>query len=305
MVLDGGLTLFNFIITEVCNWNCGYCLFPQIKQNAKHTTKEIIDKHIHYINHIIELIKPDTITVQGGEVGLVPPDILEYFFYTLQSKIIVSTNGEFLKKGFHKNPIIKKKLKSIMLHVADNIDDYSVDINYVSDIQIICGIVDINKNPKKVKKFIQANPNIMFEYIDFENSIFKLAPQTKNLYFELYTAIQKLDNVSYEAKMRILKKHQLNKDKDILVNQNICMKLHPCVYVDLVNERIPLCMRNFLDVHERLTYYKLIRAISHVDPFHSENNVCSNCFRMCQDDGIDMGQILKKSKLKGVLNNGS
>lgn len=299
MVLDGGLTLFNFIITEVCNWNCDYCAFPQIQLTANHTTKEIIDKHIDYINEIIDKINPDVISVQGGEIGLIPEDILEYFFARLNRKIDVSTNGEFLKRGFHKNPIIKSKVRIIMLHVVDKIDNYKVDINYDSEIPVVCGIVDINKNPEKVKQFIQANSQIYFEYIDYEHSISEESSHIDSCYLELFYAIRDLKNVSKSAIHRILKKHELNKDKVIKLNQNVCMRLHPYIYVDLVNERIPLCIRNFSDVYQDLTYDTLIKIITNIGFFNYKDNHCNCCFRMCQDDGIDIKQILKKSKLKG------
>ncbi len=281
--------MINFVITEICNWKCRYCVFPN-KKSTKHTTKEIIKKHIDYVNIIVDKLNFTT-SVQGGEVGLVPIDILEYFFSSISKKTDVSTNGEFLKRNLHNNPIIKPKINNIILHVADDLTG-KVD-NYNSD--SVCGIVDINKNPKSIREFINNNNHIYFEYIDYDNDI--TGPVGKFSYEELYKSIKDLDNVSDWAKERLLNRF----NKNLKECQNLCMSMHPVFFVDLVNETIPLCMRNYMKVYKSLTKYNLIKTIKEINTFDYVGNVCRSCIRICQDEGVGLPQIKNKLLYRSII----
>lgn len=276
--------MINFVITEVCNWECEYCLFPKIK-NKKHTSIEKIEKHYRYINEIIKKLD-FPVSVQGGEIGLVPVNILECFFSKINKPIDVSTNGEFLKRNIHNNPIIKSKINKILLHVTNNIQE-KININF--DIEnSICGIVDISNNPIEIKKFIEKNKHIYFEYIDYDNGIYdEIKPHS---HFDLYEAIKNLNNVSNWAKERLTTRF----DKNLKECQNQCMRLHPCIFVDLVNEKIPLCIRNYNTVYKELNKENLIETIKGINSFDYTNNTCKSCIRICKDEGIGLPQIKNK-----------
>lgn len=276
-----------------------------MQNKAIHTTKKIIDKHINYVNEIIEKINPEIITVQGGEIGHVPEYILEYFFERLNRPIDISTNGTFLKREFHKNKFIRPYINRIMLHITDVIGCDELEINYDitdPDIEISIGIVDISKDPKKIKEFLEVNKKIYFDYIDYETAIdggdLKVFPS----YNDLYESIKDLSNVSEFAKQRILNRYK--RGKDLSTNQQMCMSLHPCVFIDLVRETIPLCIRNYTTVTMPLNKENLISVIGDVGVFDYNNNVCKNCFRICQDDGVGISQIKNKSRYKEKLSDG-
>lgn len=280
-------------------------MFPKLQKLAKHTSKKIIDKHIEYINEILDKINPDIVTIEGGEVGHIPEYILEYFFERVNRKIEVSTNGQFLRREYHKNEFIRPKIKKIMLHIADKIDNNKIELDYDiidDDILIECGIVDINKDPKRIREFIISNDHIDFKYIDYDSDIlgdgFGLDEVS---YLDLYDAIKDLENVSSIAKERIIKKHKLNERRNIKTNQDMCQKLHPCVFIDLVNETIPLCIRNYLTVYTPLNYENLCASITETGIFDYSNSHCSNCFRICQDEGINISQIRNRSLYKKRL----
>lgn len=279
-------------------------MFPKLQKLAKHTSKDIIDKHIDYINEILDKIDPDIITIEGGEVGHIPEYILEYFFERINRKIEVSTNGQFLRREFHKNQFIRPKIKKIMLHVVDKIDSNKIELDYDiedNEIPIECGIVDINKDPKAIELFLEANQHIVFDYIDYEHGIDTLPIDISASYGILYDAIKDAPNVSNQAKQRVMRRYKRNAAKDIKMNQDMCKKLHPCIFIDLVNETIPLCIRNYLTVYNELTYENLKSAITDLGVFDYTNARCDSCYRICQDGGVGIEQVRKRTEYKKRL----
>lgn len=298
--------MWNFILTEVCNWNCEYCVFPN-KKEVHHATKLSIETHIDYIKRIMDITDPglQNLMIQGGEVGLVPKDVLIYLFERIQCKIDISTNGEFLRREYHNHPSMRPWIERIMLHIGDPIDEYKLDLDYSledDDIFIDTGIVDVDMNPIKVQKFIQVNPQIRFDFVDYETPIFDGPCRVNSsVYKDLYDAIKNLDNVTKFAKDRLWKRFLRHKTTDIKKQQEVCRSLHPSIFIDFVHETIPLCIRNYGLVDLPLTEKNLISVIGDIAPFDYNNNVCDNCFRICQNGGVNMSQVYNKMKLKKKL----
>ena len=161
--------------------------------------------------------------------------------------------------------------------------------------EVVVGIVDINKNPINIRNFILQNSHILFEYVDYENGIFNDIGQ--HSYVELYDAIQDLDNVSEWAKDRLKTRFH----KDLAESQNQCMRLHPCFFIDLVNETIPLCIRNYMKVYKPLRRDNLIEIIKGMSTFDYINNTCESCIRICRDEGIGLQQIKNKMLYRSLL----
>ena len=298
--------MWNFILTEVCDWNCEYCVFPEIRE-PQHATKLSIESHIDYIKEIMDLTDPglQNLMVQGGEVGFVPEDVLVHLFERTQRIIDVSTNGEFLRKGYHKHPKMRPWIKRVMLHIGEPIDDYKLELDYSledDDIFIDTGIVDVNMDPVKVKLFIQRNQDIRFDFVDYEHPVFDNPCRVNGfIYKDLYDAIEDLPNVTQFAKDRLLKRFLRHKDTDMKKQQEICRTLHPAVFIDFIHEEIPVCVRNCNFVSLPLTKDNLKKAISDISPFDYSNYTCDSCFRICQNGGVHMGQIQNRIRLKKKL----
>jgi len=54
-------------------------------------------------------------------VGNIPIKLLRHFFQKWDDEILVSTNGEFLRKNYHKDEILRPYIKHIMLHAFENL----------------------------------------------------------------------------------------------------------------------------------------------------------------------------------------
>jgi len=262
---------FNFIITEKCNWECSYCFFPRI-ENQKHPKLKNLQKHIPYIK---DIPIDGYMDVQGGEIGLVPIDILEYFFTTMKQKMYISTNGLFLTKKMHLNEKIRPYIEMIQWHVhpepCNNIHIYDI---HDKEIFISKGIVGSSMD--NMINFLNYNKHIMFHYIDFEYYRNDLVFHDADKYRSLYAKINHIENLTEDAKQRIRKR--VTESKDL---RSKCMFHNDSILIDLVNENICLCQRN-LDVNVNLTEKKLLERIETepIDFFNLDMISCYSCGRL-------------------------
>lgn len=237
----------DIVPTEICEWNCNYCIFPQIKEQRQ-TTIEIIDRHLLYIKEIVEILKRNKFIVhlyfQGGEVGTLDELLTEYILKKLDSKITISTNGLFLKKGYHNNPSIRKYIKEIFWHVSPDCKEYNIDDFYDDDIKIIRGIVHNNINT--INDYLQKT-NLNIEYSEIENSM------------DITSII----------------------NPDII---NKCRNYHNDITIDLVNEKLCLCIRNFKSINIPLCRENLIKLLKTFpkDTYSLTNIEDSSCFSCCR-----------------------
>jgi hypothetical protein len=270
---------FCFIITEKCNWSCRYCFFPEI-ENQKQPKLEILEKHLPYIKDFsmdgfLEWKGIKYMDVQGGEIGLVPVDILEYFFTTIGQKMYVSTNGVFLNNNFHKNEKIRPFIEIVQWHVfPDPSGAYLVQDMIDNGIFISKGIV--HHDIDQMIDFINYNKYIMFHYIDFEYPIHIKLNHDREKYRELYNKILPIENLTKDAKNRIFKRiNEWDQWRDI------CRKYNDSIMIDLVNEKICLCQRN-LHINVDLNEENLKRRfkVAPIDFFDLSGTTCESCGRL-------------------------
>jgi hypothetical protein len=231
---------FSFILTEKCNWHCPYCYFRHFRFD--NVSLEVYQKHLPYIKKIIDKLGDlvVNIDIQGGEVGLIPVEILEYFFQTLKKPIVVSTNGMFMEKGYHNNPLIKPYIDRIFFHYWDFSGRKTKDYD-IQDIPVLRGIC--HSRVDGLVNFIKGNPDVMFEYVEFEFDIDEPRKMDVDMYNSLYESIQDFDNVSEYAKGII--RGRLNERPD---HRNNCRRYNHSILIDLVNAKICLCQRQ-LDIN--------------------------------------------------------
>ncbi len=276
--------MFSFILTEECNWNCRYCQFPKIKE-PKHASIESIKSHIDYIKDINNVINDQftwNLTIQGGEIGFVPIDVLEYLFTIWEQKISISTNGEFFRRNYHKNTILKPKIDQMLFHLTDDLHPREIVLDYDLrdiDVSLNIGICDITRTPDRIRKFLKINSKIYFNFVDYEHNIDLFCDLQPSMYIDLYNNIKDLDNVSDYAKERI---EQKIGGRPIQTHQNTCSSLSHVSMIDFINERIVLCVRNYNTSFIELTKENLIKVLTTYNSFNNKD-LCNNCFRMCQE----------------------
>ena len=249
------MSSFSFILTEECDWNCEYCAFSGV-EHAMKAQMSVYQAHLPYIKKVMDTLnKKDVlvnIDIQGGEVGLIDLDILKYFFNTIALTINVSTNGEFLRRGYHHCPDIRKHLGTIMWHVKDDIFPAEVIDDYHDpDIHISRGIV--HNNVDEIVNFVCTNHHILFDYIEFEFDIRESREMDVEMYHDLLNKLEDVENITWNA-WQILK-GRITERKDHRVN---CRKFNHSIMINLANETVCFCQRqprtNIPLSRENLTY---------------------------------------------------
>jgi organic radical activating enzyme len=233
------MSSFCFIATEICNWKCNYCDFVKIKE-PRSTNIDILKKHLPYIAEIIKKLGDYAVHVDiaGGEIGLLPIEIIQYFFKTINVPIVVSTNGLFLKKKYHLDPVIRPLIREIQWHVIDYPRSININEDYNDDdIFINKGIV--GDNSKGMVDFCEANPNIQINYVEFEFPMDKPRKKDNAIYKDFYEKIKNVMNITDNAKNII--KNRLTEKPNL---RELCEKFNQTIVTDLVNERIMFCHRS-------------------------------------------------------------
>ncbi len=279
---------FSFILTEKCNWECPYCYFTGI--NQKEPKMEVYKKHLPYIKKIIDKLGDIVVNIdiQGGEIGTIPIELLEYFFQTIKKPIVVSTNGMFLEKKMNLNEKIRPYLSAIMYHVY-NFNPYPTIIkNYEdNDIPILRGIV--HDDIEKIINFIKKTSFINFDYVEFEYDINEARKIDKEKYKELLYRLEELPNVTDNAKNII--RGRLNENSN---HRDNCKKYNHSILIDLVNANICLCQRQ-LDINIPLTEENLIYRLKTFPKDIFKDDHCESCTRLYY--GKFQGNVIERALL--------
>lgn len=268
---------FSFLLTERCNWDCEYCYFPSVK-NPTDTTIDILRKHLPYINRIINRVKPNVyIDIQGGEVGLLPAEVLAFLLKSINIPVVISTNGVFLEKEYHTRPDIRPYIKQINYHLIQTPNDVAIP-DYIDDgIQITRGIV--HSSIEEMVMFINNNEHITFDFVELEYDIHKERTTDIDEYRRFWTTIQDIPNITNDAKIRI--KSRINEQPEC---KDKCRRFHQCVSFDMVNETICMCQR--VPQHcMPLTEDNLIKRLTNYpkDLFGMNAAGCKSCTRLYFD----------------------
>ena len=269
------MSAFCFIVTEKCDWKCDYCDFVSIEE-PKSTSVKILKKHLPYVSEVLKKIGDYVvhIDIAGGEVGLLPLDVLQYFFKTLDFPLVVSTNGKFLERGYHKDPIIRPYIKEIQWHVYPHPKGVKIDVDYEDPVIFINkGIV--GDNADDMVAFCEANPNIRLNYVDFEFPTDKPRKMDYHTYQDLYDKIKDVPNITDNAKNIVLGRLS---ERDNL--RSLCEKFNQTAVIDLANEDIMFCHRS-QNVTIPLNRENLIRRIQKFpkDIFVGDKR-CNACTRL-------------------------
>jgi len=245
---------FDLVLNESCNYNCFYCTVKNYKNTI---TKDKLDK-LDWLFTILKKLhnkKLINVVIQGGDIGLVPEETLEYFFQKIYPiKVEISCQDNFFKNKYN------EKFK----------DYYTVLYNHISDLDGcispnigVTGVVD--KDPKKIKDFIDKYGPV--NYIGFENDFSPITIQgIKETIKEFINIIgpnkqlQDILNISNEE----LKKRRKECYKAAYVTLSLC------------SGKIVQCIRNYNNSIE-LTNDNLYKYI--IKPDIIKTVGCESCSR--------------------------
>jgi hypothetical protein len=289
------MSSFSLILTEKCNWGCEYCYFPRLSK-PKEPKLEIFQKHLPYIKEVMDILNHHdllvNIDIQGGEVGLIPLELLQYYFQTIKYKTAVSTNGLFLKRGYHLDEKIRPFIGMIMWHVATDLTS-KIEVDYNDDDLFISkGIV--HNDVDEIVTFLKENDHILFDYIEFEFDLTKSRKMDVLMYHDLLNKIKKIDNITDNARS-ILESRLSEKEQ----HRDNCRRYNGSILIDLVNENICLCQRQ-LNESIPLNKMNLIKRLKSFPNDLFDGGGCSTCTRLYA--GKFRGNVIERAlKIRRLL----
>ena len=288
------MTVFSFILTERCNWLCEYCAFPYM-QNKSDTTIDILRKHLPYIRRIKNQCRDEILVeIQGGEVGLLDIEVLREFCKLIDSKICVSTNGKFMEREYHKDPILRPYINEILWHVCPNPSTAKVSVDYNDDeIFINKGVVFTNED--YIEDFFKVNEHITFDFMDLECSIRKKNYMPSYAFRPIFERVKDIPNLTHNAKKRMYLRG--SERENARLN---CQMFHLSLVVDLVNEKICQCQRcpeNNMDLTEENVITRLTNFLHGLFPGYKRG--CESCIRLYFDKyGVkNLEQVFRNKRI--------
>lgn len=292
------MSSFSLVLTEKCDWNCGYCYFSKLN-NQRGPKLEIYQKHLPYIKKIMDTLNCHDILVnidiQGGEVGSIPLEILQYFFQTIQYPIAVSTNGEFLRKKYHNDDKIREYLKMVMWHVTDDFNS-KIETDYNDDeIFISKGIV--HNDEDEMISFIKKNSHIIFDYVEFEYDIEEEIQMNPEKYVSLLTKLATVPNVT-DNTIEMLQRRITETPH----HRENCKRLNDSIVIDLVNEKICLCQRQLNECIE-LNRLNLVKRLQKFPQYFFQGGGCKSCTRLYA--GKYNGNVIERTLTRRRIDYGS
>ena len=268
----------NIILTTKCNWDCDYCNCTKYGEYI--VTKDSIDRHVHYIKDILDC----EYVLSGGEIGLVPQDILAYLLKKMDRPVVINTNGLFMEKGYHLNPEIRRYIDKIYYHVVAHPEKKKVPFHFDDNINILYGITGSNING--LVDFIKENEGLNISYIGmdnkFDNSIMD--------YMKLYISVKDYPNV--KDALPLLESYCLKQNKIHLYRKKCSMTNFA---IDLSKEVICKCGFRNKHIDIELSEENLIKVTTEFNVFPDTDN-CDKCSRVCMDVNFEDAVLTRRSK---------
>lgn len=211
----------HLFLTEKCNLQCDYCDIPQIKK-PKSCTIEDLEKYLPIFNNDNKFLD-----ILGGEVGVLPDDVLEYLFKNIKKPLQISTNGLFLKNKYEK---FKHLLGEhwFYYHVAE--EPFEFEPLQYDNVKYTFVVHDNNIEALNeiYKKYNET------EELDFRPCFGKFKNQSK-----IFNVDAHKDQIEFPIEY-----HSFN-DKLFEIRNKLCFMHGPPFMYDLVNGRIIRCCKSY------------------------------------------------------------
>jgi len=278
------------ILTKSCTWNCLHCLYsPDYKVNL---TISKITKHLPYIVDTLSKLNNFSICLVGGEIGLVPCNMLSEIFNILSNgnklPIFISTNGEFLYNGYHL--IFDKYIYKIFWHFNDDLRYYyhnNINININNKIHFGKVFNRIEQVKPYLDNIIVYN-NIILDYLSFDLPLYSINNKSQDeilsMYNYLLSTVQSYYSniISNDCIQDIKNKiHLLSINNNLEDSRKACSELNETISIDLEDEVIWQCSgrsHNKIELNEDNLISMLL---PHNNLFNNYNKYCDSCIPWC------------------------
>jgi organic radical activating enzyme len=263
------------IVTQKCNWVCEYCDRPLLKE-MKDINEDVFRK---YFPRIIKKYSEVPLYINGGELGLLNHELLEYIF-SFDKKLRICTNGLFITKGYFKE--FYDKIEQVILHVRI---ERGMEIN-IDDPKLLYLFVVNHQNIGKIKRFIERNnePKKQWMLQNYqpknpldENDKFQL---TKGDYAIMLRDLLSYSNYKFEYQRIVKRVQDFNNDEKLQQYRKICRDNYFFPMFDFTESKILFCKQsalftNYVELNEQ-NFYKLEKNVLHFNT--KPDIVCDKCY---------------------------
>lgn len=298
-------------LSQMCNWKCHYCDHPLIN-NPVHSDLDYLKATIPQLQEVTKNFDIEH-CVEGGEIGLIPISILDFFFFksNFADSYHVATNGAFMEKGLHER--YRDKIHSILYHVKPDIMDGSFDFpDYKKhDIDFFYTIVIHRNNIDLVTDFLDYNSDKLFVPHVLQPRREGLNFLDLELYSQIYEIVKDRENVRQGFKERYkFIVENFGKDNLMESRRKICCNNYTKSVINYPTKKLIRCCISMQSDSINLTSQTLNSILTNEDLIYPLwDNTCNDCiagfiFRdIYYSDSIDDKQDFRKV-LKKMAKNG-
>lgn len=266
--------LISLRLGELCNKNCTYCDYNEIK--PKEINLKLFEEKLNFVGDFINKNNFDY-SITGGEPGLINTEIFNSVFSKLKNKCIITTNGLFIEKDYH--VIFDKNISEIYYHCIDEINS-DILIEKINNDKIKYLIVVHADNITKLPIFLNNNKHITFDIKLVEQRSEKIPPllSLENLY-NLLDIVSANKNINKNIISNLSSYIHLIEDDEIYNIRITCSKKCFTPQIDFVHNVIRKCYKSYTHFPTiELTEENLSKTIKYqIEEFDKFNSICNEC----------------------------
>ena len=277
-----------FTLTEQCNWSCGYCDFPSLKERRVASIKDVkkwLEFAILEGNGFIS-----GVTLVGGELGLLPKGYMKEVLHHLQTvhmqrapraalPVYLPTNGKLFGNFWHEDYPMLDTL--VIWHWAPEIDGMGLTPVEGMDLsRTVLTFVVHHENVGIVKKFLRMNPDFDFVptvYFSKSSCNAQKYNLTQEDFVTLKDALDSCPNVLGFTRETVHAALTFTPEEWESLNA-ICGATQGMKDIDLVNGRIKKCCLSYTEGPEvPLTEENFRKHVFNSEPILGDGDKCQGC----------------------------
>lgn len=263
-------------LTQKCQWKCWYCDHPSIS-NPQTCDKDDLKQLINVLLELKDNRKDVEVLLEGGEIGLLDEDLLDLIFYSgVSDKYSITTNGLFMKRGFHNR--YKDKINYILYHVAPEVEFDTKFEYYQNGLPIQYTAVVHKNNLQQFERLLENNVDCMFLPHFLQPRRNDLNFMDKDDFQRIYKIIKDKKNVFDFIKLRVKLISEVLDKNSLKSLQLSCQKKMTKTIINLPTKKIHRCCVSMNSAQVDLNKENLIKILKGDNIFDSSDaEMCLNC----------------------------
>jgi hypothetical protein len=230
------------------------------------------------LNNLREYRKNTEILLEGGEIGLIDSNILDLIFNSnVSNKYSITTNGLFMKNGFHKQ--YEDKIRYILYHVMPEIENKSFEYYNDTSIPIQYTVVVHKQNIQQFATLLDNNPDCMFLPHFLQPRRTDLNFMDEQDFNNIYSIVKDRANVFDFIKLRLKFIIKLLHKKQFVNNlQRHCQQIMSKIMINIPTNSIHRCCVSMQSSKVALTEQNLKHILQNNNIFpNTDEEMCLSC----------------------------